>query len=277
MSAFSAEWLELREPVDHCSRSHTLARRLAQHFDGWQRLTVVDLGCGTGSNLRATAPLLGPQQHWTLVDRDAALLEAAVARLTAWADSADNSHGTLALVKGQQRLTVEFRQADLAVDLDAALGPAAHLVTAAALFDLVSAAFMARFAGALAARNSAFYTVLSYNGEQRWTPAHAADGAMRDAFHAHQRRDKGFGAAAGPAAPELLRERLVAVHYRVSEADSAWRLGPEDAALIGELAQGFARAVAETGAVAAATLAAWRSLKRTGAVVGHTDTLALPD
>jgi len=276
MSAFSAEWLDLREPVDHRSRNKTLARALAQHFDGWHRLTVVDLGCGTGSNLRATAPLLGPDQHWTLVDRDPSLLKAAVGRLTAWADTADDSQGTLALAKGRQRLKVAFRQADLAADLEAALGPAADLVTAAALFDLVSAAFMAKFATALAARRSAFYTVLTYNGEQGWTPAHAADSAMRDAFHAHQRRDKGFGAAAGPAAPDLLRQGLAGVHYRVSEADSAWRLGLEDAALVGDLAQGFAAAVAETDAVGSATLAAWRGLDRAGAVVGHTDTLALP-
>src|SRR5262245_14307043 len=276
MSAFSAEWLDLREPVDHRSRNPTLARLLAQHFDGWRPLTVVDLGCGTGSNLRATAPLLGPEQHWTLVDRDPRLLEAAVARLTAWADTADSVHGGLVLGKGRQRIPVAFRRADLAADLDAALGPAVHLVTAAALFDLVSAAFLAKFAAALAARHAAFYTVLTYDGEQRWTPAHSADGAMLDAFHAHQRRDKGFGAAAGPAAPERLRQAFAAVHYRVREAGSPWCLGPEAAALIADLAQGFAAAVAETHAIAAATLAAWRSQHRTGAVVGHTDTLALP-
>ena len=46
--------------------------------------------------------------------------------------------------------------------------------------------------------------------------------------------------------------------------------------LIRDLAQGFAGAVEETGKVDAATVAAWRLIERTGAVVGHTDTLALP-
>ena len=32
-------------------------------FDRCRPVTVVDLGCGTGFNLRATAPLLGPEQH----------------------------------------------------------------------------------------------------------------------------------------------------------------------------------------------------------------------
>jgi SAM-dependent methyltransferase len=276
VSTFSPAWLDLREPADHRSRSSDLARALARYFEGRQPLTVVDLGSGTGSNLRATAPLLGREQFWTLVDLDGALLAAAMARLTAWADRFDARAGTLVLFKDHQRIHVEFRHADLAGDLDAALGPAAHLVTAAALFDLVSAAFIKRFSAALAARGSAFYTVLTYNGEQRWTPLHPADSAMAAAFHGHQSRDKGFGRAAGPAAPDLLREAFAAARYRVREADSAWRLGPQDAGLLAEVARGFAAAAAETGTLDAAALASWRGLARTGAVVGHTDTLALP-
>jgi SAM-dependent methyltransferase len=276
MSAFSADWLDLREAVDHRSRHRGLAGALARHFDGWRPLKVVDLGCGTGSNLRATAPLLGPEQRWTLVDHDQALLNAAVPRLTAWADGWDGGDGRLALFKGHKRIDVTLCRADLVDDLDAALGPSVHLVTAAALFDLVSAPFIARFSAALAARKCALYTVLTYDGDQRWTPAHAADAAMTEAFLSHQGRDKGFGPAAGPQAPDLLSESFANAHYTVREADSAWRLGEADAALIADLAQGFAAAVTETGAVDTTVIESWRAVVRTGAVVGHADTLALP-
>jgi SAM-dependent methyltransferase len=276
MSGFSPEWLDLREPVDHRSRNRKLERALAKHFDGWRPVTVVDLGCGTGSNLRATAPLLGPEQHWTLVDNDQRLLEAAAERLASWADGADRQGERLALFKGAKRINVEFRRADLAGDLEAALGPSVNLVTASALFDLASAAFIARFAAAIAVRKSAFYTVLTYDGDQRWTPEHEADAAMADAFHAHQTRDKGFGAAAGPDAPDALSEAFAAAGYTVQEGDSAWRLGPGDEALLVELASGFAEAVRETGQVDAQTIAAWRAIIRTAAIVGHADTLALP-
>ena len=183
---------------------------------------------------------------------------------------------TLALFKGAKRINVEFRRADLARDLEAALGPSVNLVTASALFDLVSAEFIARFAAAVAAAKSAFYTVLTYDGDQRWTPEHEADAALLAAFHAHQRRDKGFGAAAGPDAPDALSEAFAAAGYAVQEGDSAWRLGAGDEALIAELAAGFGDAVRETGQVDAQTIAAWRAITRTGAVVGHADTLALP-
>ena len=276
MTGFSAEWLDRREPADHRSRNRKLEHALAKHFDGWQPITVVDLGCGTGSNLRATAPLLGPEQHWVLVDHEQGLLDAATERLTAWADGSDWKDGKLALFKGAKRINVEFRRADLARDLDAALGPNANLVTASALFDLASAEFIARFAAAIAARKSAFYTVLTYDGDQRWTPEHEADTAMAEAFHAHQTRDKGFGPSAGPDAPDALSDAFTRFGYAASEGDSAWRLGPGDEALIADLAIGFAEAVRETGRIEASILDEWRAITRTGAIVAHTDTLALP-
>ena len=276
MTGFSAQWLDRREPADHRSRNRKLEHMLAKHFDGWRPVTVIDLGCGTGSNLRATAPLLGPEQHWTLVDHEQALLDVAGERLTAWADGADRKDGKLSLFKGAKRINVAFKRADLARDLAAALEPNANLVTAAALFDLVSADFIARFASAISAAKSAFYTVLTYDGDQRWTPEHDADPVLAEAFHAHQRRDKGFGPAAGPDAPDALSEAFSGVGYSVFEGDSAWRLGPGEQELITELAGGFADAVRETGLVDATIIAQWRAITRTGAIVGHADTLALP-
>ena len=276
MSGFSPAWLDLREPADHRSRNVKTGRALARHFDGWRPVTVVDLGCGTGSNLRATAPLLGPEQHWTLVDHEQGLLDAAVARLQGWADGSDWKDDKLVLFKAAKRITVELRCADLAGDLDAALGPSANLVTASALFDLVSAEFIARFAGALARRKSAFYTVLTYDGDQRWTPEHEADAALLDAFNAHQHGDKGFGPAAGPDAPDVLSEAFTAAGYAVHEGDSAWRLGAGEEALIAALASGFAAAARETGRVDPAAIDGWSAVVRTGAIVGHADTLALP-
>lgn len=274
--SFSPEWLALREPVDHRSRNSELAASLSARFQQRSTVEVVDLGCGTGSNLRATVPLLPDAQSWTLVDYDERLLAAAQQTLLRWADTSQADGERLILSKGSRKITVLFRQADLNAGLDAALGHKPDLVTASALFDLCSAGFIKTFARAVAQRRVVFYTVLTYNGIQRWTPRQPSDGALIAAFHAHQMTDKGFGPSAGPMAPAHLADAFRVSDYSVLEGDSPWALGAKDQALVAELASGFAGAVRETGAVDAKLLDAWAKVTRTGAEVGHTDTLAVP-
>lgn len=276
MSGFSPEWLALREGVDHRSRDAAMLVKVASALAGKYEPRIVDLGCGSGSNLRATAPRLGNRQSWTLVDNDPRLIAAAREALVAWADRAETAPDHIVLHRAGKVVRVAFRQADLSRDLEFALGDAPDLVTASALFDLCSAEFIARFAKVVAGLRARFYTVLTYDGVQRWTPPHEADAAMREAFHAHQMTDKGFGRSAGPEAPRRLADAFRAAGYSVEEADTPWVLGVDDARLVGELQKGFAGAVAETGKVPAGSIAAWSALKRTGATVGHTDTLALP-
>lgn len=276
MSGFSPEWLALREAADHRARDGLLAMALADRLQSKPSVRVVDLGCGTGSNIRATYAALGSEQFWTLVDYDARLLAAARTTLSAWADSAATEGDGLLLKKSGKTLHVSFRQADLVTDLDRALGTSCDLVTASALFDLCSADFIARFASAVAARKAVFYTVLTYNGIQRWSPKHDLDAAMSDAFHAHQMTDKGFGLSAGPKAPAALAAAFRDCGYTVKEADSPWLLSRSDQTLVDALVPGYAGAVRETGKLAKQAIDGWQSQPRHGAEVGHTDTLALP-
>jgi SAM-dependent methyltransferase len=276
MSGFSPKWLALREPIDHRSRNRELAASLSARFQQRSAVEVVDLGCGTGSNLRATVPLLSDSQSWTLVDYDERLLGAAREALARWADASQVTGDQFVLTKGHRQITVQFRRADLNDGLEAALGGKPDLVTASALFDLCSPAFIKTFARAVAQRRAVFYTVLTYNGIQRWMPRRPSDGAMVAAFHAHQTTDKGFGPSAGPMAPAHLADAFRVSDYSVLEGGSPWMLGAKDQALIAELASGFAAAVRETRVVDAKTIDAWAGVARTGAEVGHTDTLAVP-
>jgi len=284
MTGFSADWLSLRESADHAARNGALVDKLAEHLRsaGGARdsVEIIDLGCGTGSNLRAIAPALHQrQQNWRLVDHDAGLLVAAREHLAAWADEALRDGDALELVKGERRLHVSFIQGDLARDLDPVLDPPPDLVTAAALFDLCARDWIRFFANAVTRRRCAFYTALTYDGHEIWQPPHPADSAVLAAFHAHQITDKGFGRSAGPEATQALCEAFEALDYTVETADSPWRLESDDAALIAALAQGQAEAVAQTGQIAPDSVASWREA-RMGAgvscIIGHQDLLALP-
>lgn len=278
--SFSPEWLALREPADHASVNTEVRDRLRAHFKGRAAVRVVDLGCGAGSNLRGTWSALGARQAWTLVDYDAKLLDAARSRLAAFGSGRPAGDDRLSLSLAGADIDVTFRQADLSHgDLDEIIG-GADLVTAAALFDLASPSLIGRLADAVANRGQAFFTVLTYDGIAAWLPEHPADRAMRDAFNAHQRGDKGLGPAAGPAATDALDEAFAGHGYRVSRGKSPWVLDRRFLNLRRELDRGYAGAVRETGRVAAADLDSWLAGRLANddavTIIGHEDLLALP-
>lgn len=281
MSGFSPSWLALREGADHRSRNADLARRVSGHFSESPSVRVVDLGAGTGSNLRASAPLLGGNQEWTLVDHDPALLDAASRALSEWADEAKAIGDDLVLIKDGKNIGVSFRIADLNRDLDAVLEKKPDLVTASALFDLISESWMQNFARVVAASGASFYTVLTYDGQDLFNPIHPFDHSVMTAFGMHQKRNKGFGPAAGPRAASALAKAFRDVGYSVETGESPWILKPSDNELVQELLKGISDAVRETGFIAERGLNDWQFYRQAIAdqkgsrlITGHTDILA---
>ncbi|GIX12699.1 MAG: trans-aconitate methyltransferase [Paracoccaceae bacterium] len=257
--SFSADWLALREPADRAARDPGLVAELAAWLAG-RPARVTDLGCGTGASWRALAPALPPGTQWLMVDADPALLDRA-RRAAAG------------------RPGLGFLRADLAEALETVLARPADIVTATALIDLASRDWLTRLGQAVPA-GAAVYVALSYDGQESWTPPHPAEARALAAFHRHMRRNKGLGSgpALGPEAGAALAGMLAARGWRVRVAQSPWRLGPRDAALIAALADGAAAAVAETGALDPATLGHWHAARRAAREVrvGHCDILALP-
>ena len=270
MSGFSADWLALREPADAAARSPVVLEALRRRFAGRKAVTVCDLGAGTGAAVAAFGPFLPARQRWLLVDADAGNL-AAAKRL--------RETGTV---------TVEPVLADLADDASPLPAPwpapgfaACDLVTATALFDLASPAWIARLADRLAAERVPLLAALTYDGKQDFSASHPADAAMLAAFNRHQRLDKGLGGpAAGPDGATVLAAALEAMGYDITIAPSPWRLdGGRDAALIAAVLDGWAAAVVDAGYVSHQTVDDWRQthLGRADSLcVGHWDLLALP-
>lgn len=278
MSGFSPHWLDLREEADLRARDAGLEARLSQYFARQEHLRVVDLGCGTGANARALAPHLPARQHWRFVDHDAVLLAAARSHMAQWAASEDTSDGGLHVQAQGKALDIAFERADLNGDLSKLVREGDDLVTAAAFFDLVSPEWISRFVDTIARIRAVFYTVLIYDGEEAWMPAHPADDAVLAAFHEHQRTDKGFGPAAGPEAADRLIRAFAQAGYHVHAAASPWRLGAPDAVLIRALAEGTSRAAEQTGLIDSGTATGWLEARRQAdaAVIGHVDVLAFP-
>ncbi len=268
---FAADWLSLREPVDHRSRAYDLVDRLRLTWQqrGWSR--IVDLGSGTGSNLRYLSPRLTLPQAWTLVDHDAGLL------------------GRAASPGPQCRLTRQH--GDLADrGLEAAAG--AHLVTGSALLDLVSEAWLRRLVNVCKQAERAAYFALSYDGEFHFfSTASGApiadvdpdDELVREAVGSHQLGDKGLGPALGPAAGRVAEELFRRAGYRTCLQPSAWQLGLGDAELALALVNGWRQAATQERPAHRRRIEAWAGRRRITIErrsfelsVGHTDLLVLP-
>lgn len=266
MSGFSSAWLALRAGADERARSLDLATMAARALEGKgagpSAPLIVDLGAGTGATLRALAPHLPRPQEWLLIDDDPALLAIA-------AERTQDLKGVSAT--------------PLRADLCAARWPwttPPALVTASALFDLTSRAWMDSLAQRLAEDGAMLAAALTYDGRLAVTPGHPDDAFMVDAFNAHQRGDKGFGLAAGPEASAALVEAFATRGFRVIERRSDWNLERgRDGALIDATLTGWADAARELYPDEAQRIGAWRAARVGRAerlTVGHRDHLALP-
>ena len=260
MSGFETRWLDLREPADRAARDPALLRRAAAHAGrAGDAPLIVNLGCGTGSTLRALGPLV-QRARWRLVDNDPALLDEARRRRP----------------EGIEVATIE---ADLSALDQLDLSDTA-LVTASALFDLASEGFVATLAARLARAGTALYAALSYDGTCTWLRPHPLDAAIVALFNRHQRSDKGFGPALGPEAGDRLKAVFASEGFTVEAAESPWRLGPESADLERMFVAGMADAVEELGELGAGEVEGWRTARLEasgeGLAVGHLDVLAVP-
>jgi len=290
MSEFSAQWLGLREPVDHRSRNQDLQAQVINYlsqiktvYPGSVRLT--DLGSGTGSNLRALAPYIDSPQHWTLIDYDAALLDTARATLLAWADSEININilgaevnsssqiKPLSIIKQNKTIVVEFKCVDLNKDYRAILDEPADIITAAAFFDLVAEPWLTEFCAYL---SKPLYTVLTYDGIEKWSPPEIIDIEILKAFHQHQRTDKGFGSALGPSASNRMQSLLQDRAFKVVCAHSPWVMNHCDRDLIEQLVIGSAKAVREIGTLSSLVVDEWEKNRRqsNNCEIGHVDLFA---
>ena len=277
MSSFSVDWLRLREPVDRAARDSTLLPQIADCRQ------IVDLGAGTGANLRYLAPLIGGKQEWTLVEHDATLVNAIPECLREWTDSVVNVGDQLFIQSGTFNCRVWIEQLDLAIQWKQLAIPVGALVTASALLDLVSEHWLKQLVKRCAEASAPVWFALTYDGRMQCDPEEPEDEIVRDLFNEHQRTDKGFGPALGPSAAEMTKELLAANGYQTSHTCSDWQLTTDMPDIQHELVRGWYDAVRECSQQKARELTGWFERRRahieagvSTLIVGHTDIVASP-
>jgi SAM-dependent methyltransferase len=274
---FHGHWLDLREPADRQAReaSQPLIHRLLQYLAGRPVVRGLDLGSGTGANVRHLAPELSPEtttQQWFLVDHDTENLESARARCRA------------GLLLPGSELQISTCVADLQNWSTFMPNTGCDLFTASALLDLAGEAWLRSLTTQMAACQAAGLFALSYDGHIRWSPADPFDRTVCAAINAHQRRNKGLGGPAlGPDAIPVWTEICAEYGYRLWQMETPWDLGKESLPLVQALLHGWVQAASQQHPEWAAAFAAWGEFRLQSVMagqarvrVGHTDTLALP-
>lgn len=159
-------WLALREPADVAARSSALTNAIADILPHGLPLRILDLGSGTGSNVRYLSARLPRAQEWLLVDRDPDLLSQ--------------------VPGGTATCRIETLSRNLNTLDDAGIFSGRDLVTASALLDLVSARWLDTLAARCRACGAAVLFALTYNGESRCSPVEPEDDIVRDLMNRHQ-------------------------------------------------------------------------------------------
>lgn len=255
MSGFSASWLALREPADAAARSRELALWISgPERAAPQKSRLIDLGGGTGANIRYLETRLPSPQQWTLVDNDPLLLDRAPAGVTAHRADLNDVLNNAELFRG------------------------CALVTASALLDLVSEPWLASLVLRCRVVEAAVLFALSYDGRIVCAPAEPEDEGVRQLVNTHQKTDKGLGPALGPDAAARIVALLSAAGYDVRQEQSDWNLGPESRELQRALIEGWASAASAIAPDQASSIAGWRARRiahidagRSRILVGHVD------
>jgi len=267
MAETLSDWLALREAADAAARSVALTRAVAEKLPHDRPLRAVDLGTGTGSNIRYLMPRLAADvQQWLLVDADPTLLSKAVRSL-----------------RPMHSIVVETREMNLGA-LDARLFSRRDLVTASALLDLVSERWLGELASECRTAGAAVLFALTYDGRSHCDPPEPEDDEVRGLMNRHQRQnDKGFGRAAGPDAVAIAERSFAEAGYHVMREPADWVLAPDSRELQRQLVDGWAVAAREMAPDRSAAIDDWlrRRLEhivagRSRITVGHEDLGAWP-
>lgn len=307
--SFDPDWLLLREPVDARARDSDLMQRAADWAMSGARarfsartgsgtVRIVDLGAGTGSAARALSPLIPHDQEWTLVERDPNLAAFGEKMMADWSIA-----GRSGQESRPKSVTFSYLQVDLmgggGLRQDALVEPAAEhaalvshlsglirqadLVSASALFDLCSAAWISAFVQACAQQRVAAWLTLIVDGRKRRRVSDRLHPILDQAFHADMHRDKGFGPALGRSAGGYTIAEFQRAGFEVHSALSDWQLNASDARLYELYEQGYADAASTQRPDLAPKFAQWLQRQQhqigrghAAMMLGHVDIFALP-
>lgn len=229
---FATDWLEERYRFDVAARNPQVEAACLQYLSTCSPINIIDIGTGTGANFIYLAEKFPQSQRWVLVELNPDLLKRARTRLTAWA-TANGYHikpgkSSLHFKKDQQQIQVDFLKGSF-LDLPRLLPLKDYdLVTASAVFDLLSKDMIQNLAQTFHENRLALLATLNYES-MSYLPIDPADEQWIGLYEAHMQRQQEFGQALGPNCSAYLESCFARLSgEQLLRAPSRWQIEPAD-------------------------------------------------
>lgn len=229
---FATDWLEERYRFDIAARNPSVEAACLQYFSNATDIRIIDIGAGSGANFVYLADKFPQLQHWALVDLNPKLLNAARTRIKTWGIAKGykvSEHGDqLSLEKDDRRIEVHLVHGSM-LKLPKTFNLSSYqLVTASAVFDLLTADMASQLLNTLHANRLALFATLNYQ-HMEYFPREEDDQRFIEQYEQHMQRQQAFGRALGPACvphiQQVFRE-LPTGSFQMGP--SRWQIEPSD-------------------------------------------------
>ena len=223
----SIHWHEERFAYDCQARNHEVEQACFHHFYGKNKMTIVDLGSGTGSNCLYFFEKFPAQQNWIFIEQKAHVSEYALKRLKREAEAsgyeATTDANKLTLKKEERSVEIEYLT-DSFLDLEKLVNlDEVDLVMASAVFDLLSFPQFTSFASVLLEKKLPLLTTLNY-ADMNFDDDIPADIFFIEKYESYMNRPQEFGKAMGKKCPRVLVDFFQKQQAEVVYGSSIWKL-----------------------------------------------------
>ncbi len=209
------QWLNQRFDYDSRSRNLDLEKEFLASLAELETINIIDLGSGSGANLKYLSPKIDGQQVWHLIERDKSLM--------------NHAEKTIELVKqtnqaklrSVHKIIADFTDKDLNVFKETER----RVFLANAVFDIIPLATFLTFLDLLGSRpcnNVILYFTIHINEDLTIQPIHPLNQKYLSLFHQHMQRDQNGKRAMGPNTVREISNTLSQRGFLVKTADSSW-------------------------------------------------------
>lgn len=228
---FDIDWLKERYPYDVEARNKELETKVLKELSNKEKVTIVDVGAGTGSNCLYFVEQLNQSQKWYLVEQNELLSNATVRRLREYAayhkyDYEKKKKGIkiTSLTKTIEVILVNdsILNIEKLIDLKKV-----DLVIANTAFEQFSKQQFDELAQVLIQYKKSFYATLNYQ-QMAFEPEDPFDDVFINLYNDYKERPQVKGKVMGKNASRLMLDVFESADWKTEEQESTWRVEQND-------------------------------------------------